>query len=139
MIRDGQTVSIEYTLKLDSGETADTNVGGEPLSYQHGESEILPDLEQALTGLAVGDEKSVTLAPEQGYGPHHEEAVRKVPLVELPEDARETGAQLAARDDDGNDFAVQVRAIEGEDAVLDFNHPLAGETLHFAVKILAIE
>lgn len=139
MIRDGQTVSIEYTLKLDGGETADTNVGGEPLSYQHGEEEILPDLEQALAGLTVGDEKSVSLSPEQGYGPHHEEAVRKVPLDELPEDARAVGAQLAARDDDGNDFEVEVCAIEADDAVLDFNHPLAGETLHFAVKILAIE
>ena len=66
MVIDGNRVSIEYTLTLHSGETADTNVGEAPLRYQHGAAQLLPDLERALTGLAVGDETTVTLSPEQG-------------------------------------------------------------------------
>lgn len=139
MIEEGRLVSIEYTVKLASGEVADSNVGADPLQYRQGAAQILPELEQAIGTLDVGESKSVTLTPEQGYGPHREEAVQAVPVTQLPEEAREEGAQLVSRDAEGNEFPVHVRAIEGENAVLDFNHPLAGQTLEFDVRVVSVE
>jgi len=87
VIENGQSVSIEYTLKLDDGTAVDTNVGEEPLTYTQGGSEILPALEEALADQAVGDTKEVKLTAEQGYGPIDTEAYQEVELDMVPEDA----------------------------------------------------
>ena len=139
MIEDGRLVSIEYTLTLDDGSTADTNVGEEPLVYTQGEGEILDALEEALAGLAVDDEKQVRIAAEQGYGPVDPDAFDQVALDDIPEDAREVGATLVAEDSEGNQRIVRVHEVRADGVVLDLNHPLAGQTLHFAVRIVAIE
>jgi len=139
VIEDGRLVSIEYTLTLDDGSTADTNVGEEPLVYTQGEGEILDALEEALAGLAVDDEKQVRIAAEQGYGPVDPDAFDQVALDDIPEDAREVGATLVAEDSEGNQRSVRVHEVRADGVVLDLNHPLAGQTLHFAVRIVAIE
>jgi len=139
MIEKGKTVSLEYTLTLEDGTVADTNVGDEPLTYEHGSEEILPALEKALAGLSVDDTKKVTLTPEEGYGPHDPEAFQTVESDLIPEDARKPGSFLVARDDDGNEQQVRVHEVGDEGVVLDLNHPLAGETLKFEVKILGVE
>jgi len=139
VIEDGRLVSIEYTLTLDDGSTADTNVGEEPLVYTQGEGEILDALEEALAGLAVDDEKQVRIAAEQGYGPVDPDAFDQVALDDIPEDAREVGAMLVAEDSEGNQRSVRVHEVRADGVVLDLNHPLAGQTLHFAVRIVAIE
>ena len=138
-VEKGRVVSIEYTLTLDSGTKVDSNVGGEPLKFTQGQSQILPALQEALVGLAVGDSKSVTLAPEEGYGPVHEEAFHEVEAQRIPPDARQVGIQLTAQDEQGNEHPIRVHEIRDDKVVLDFNHPLAGETLQFDVKILAVE
>jgi FKBP-type peptidyl-prolyl cis-trans isomerase SlyD len=138
-IGDGSRVSIEYTLKLDDGSTADSNVGGPPLIYEQGKGQILPSLEQELAGLAVNDTKKLELSPEQGYGTVDPAAIQKVPASVIPEEARQAGAQLLAQDAAGQQRPVRVKAVEGDQVVVDMNHPLAGQKLHFDVKILAIE
>lgn len=139
MIQDGRTISIEYTLKLDDGSTADTNVGEEPLVYQQGSAQILPALEQSLSGLEVGDTKQVTLSPEEGYGPVDSGAYETVNSDLIPEDARHAGAQLVAQSPDGGRRLVRVHEVKGDEIVLDLNHPLAGQTLHFDIRVLSIE
>jgi FKBP-type peptidyl-prolyl cis-trans isomerase 2 len=139
VIADGSKVSIEYTLKLDDGSTADTNVGGEPLVYEQGKGQILPTLEKELAGLEVDDTKKLKLSPEQGYGGVDPEAIQKVPASAVPEEARKAGTQLVAQDASGQQRPVRVQAVEGDQVVVDMNHPLAGQTLHFDVKILAIQ
>jgi FKBP-type peptidyl-prolyl cis-trans isomerase SlyD len=138
-IASGSTVSIEYTLKLDDGTTADSNVGGAPLVYEQGKGQILPSLEKELEGLGVNDRKKVELSPSQGYGEVDPEAVQKVPAERIPEEARQPGTQLLAEDGAGQKRPVRVKAVEGDHVVVDMNHPLAGRTLHFDVKVLAIE
>ena len=138
MIKDGSTVSIEYTLKLADGSTADTNVGGEPLVYTHGEQQILPALESELEGMKVEETREVELTPEQGYGPVHEEGIQTVPLDIIPEDARQPGAKLVGQGPQGEPIHAQVKEIKEDTAVVDLNHPLAGEDLHFEVKVLEI-
>ncbi len=139
VVEDGRTVSIEYTLSLEDGTTADSNVGGEPLVYEQGKQQILPALEEALEGMHVDDTKQVTLTPEEGYGKVNPEAFQEVEAENIPEDAREPGTMLVARDSSGNERPVRVHSVEDETVVLDLNHPLAGKILNFDVKVLAIE
>lgn len=138
VIKDGSTVSIEYTLKLADGSTADTNVGGEPLVYTHGEQQILPALEAELEGMQAEETREVQLSPEQGYGPVHEEGIQTVPLDIIPEDARQPGSKLVGQGPQGEPIHAEVKEIKEDTAVVDLNHPLAGENLHFEVKILEI-
>ncbi|MEQ8765783.1 MAG: peptidylprolyl isomerase [Planctomycetota bacterium] len=139
MIQEGSKVSLEYTLKLDDGTTADTNVGGEPLKYQHGAGEILPALEEKLAGLGTDETKTVTLPPEHGYGPVDPSAFQEVAPDVIPEEARQVDARLVAQDASGAQRPVRVDQVHDDKIVLDLNHPLAGRTLHFEVKILAVE
>lgn len=139
VVKDGATVGIEYTLKLDDGSVADTSEGGEPLVYEQGSGQILPALEENLAGLAVGEEKHVTLPPEQGYGPVREELYQAVPIEQVPEDAREVGTPLMARDAQGHERPLRVHEVRDDEIVLDLNHPLAGQTLVFDVKVVSID
>jgi FKBP-type peptidyl-prolyl cis-trans isomerase 2 len=139
VIEDGRTVSIEYTLKLDDGSTADSNVGGEALVYQQGQGQLLPALEESLVGLQADDTKSVKLSPEQGYGTRDPDALQTVPLEAIPEDARQAGAQLVSQSPEGERRIVRVHEVRETEVVLDFNHPLADQTLHFDIRILGVE
>ncbi len=139
VIENGQSISIEYTLKLDDGTTVDTNVGEDPLTYTQGSSEILPALEAALVGHAVGDTKEVKLTAQEGYGPVKIEAYQEVELNMVPEDARTVGMMLVATDPEGQQQPIKVHEVREETIILDFNHPLAGEALNFEIKILGIE
>jgi FKBP-type peptidyl-prolyl cis-trans isomerase SlyD len=139
VIENGRSVSIEYTLRLNDGTTVDTNVGQDPLTYTQGSSEILPALEEALAGHAVGDTKEVNLSAEQGYGPVNLEAYQEVELDMVPEDSRTVGTMLVASAPDGQQQPIKVHEVMDETIVLDFNHPLAGEALNFDIKILAIQ
>lgn len=138
VIINGSTVSIEYTLKLADGSTADTNVGGEPLVYVHGEQQILPALEAKLVGMKADETREVELTAEEGYGPVHEEGIQTVPLDIIPEDARHEGAKLVGQGPQGEPIHAQVKEIKEDSAVVDLNHPLAGEALRFQVKVLEI-
>jgi FKBP-type peptidyl-prolyl cis-trans isomerase 2 len=139
MIEDGNSVSIEYTLKLDDGSTVDSNVDGDPLTYTQGSNQILPALEEALLGLEVGDSKQVDLTAEQGYGPIDPRGYQEVEPDRVPEDARTVGTMLMASTPDGQQQPIRVHEVKDDMIVLDFNHPLAGEALHFDVKILDVE
>jgi FKBP-type peptidyl-prolyl cis-trans isomerase 2 len=139
VIENGKQVAIEYTLTLDDGTTVDTNVGKQPLKYKHGTGEILPALESALDGLDVDARRSVTLEPEQGYGKVDPEAFRKVPVSMVPEDARKVGTRLVAEDPSGQQHQLKVHEVGDEEVTLDLNHPLAGETLHFDIRVVAVD
>jgi FKBP-type peptidyl-prolyl cis-trans isomerase SlyD len=136
MIEAGKTVGFEYTLSLDDGSVVQSNKGAEPLTYVHGESQILPALEQQLEGLGIDDQKAVKLAAEDAYGDVKEEAFQEVPAEQIPENARQVGAQLSAQ---GYNGAIRVHEVKDETVVLDFNHPLAGENLTFDIRVVSIE
>jgi FKBP-type peptidyl-prolyl cis-trans isomerase SlyD len=135
----GTQVSIEYTLKLDDKSVFDTNVGADPLTYVHGSRQIVPGLEKALEGMKVGESKQVTVQPEEGYGKVHNEAFLELEKEKIPNDARQVGARVQGRTGDGQTVTARVAEIKDATVVLDFNHPLAGKTLHFDVKILKIQ
>ncbi|MFQ5989430.1 MAG: peptidylprolyl isomerase [Candidatus Methylomirabilales bacterium] len=135
----GTQVSIEYTLRLEDKNVLDTNVGSDPLTYVHGSQQIIPGLEKALEGMKIGDSKQVTIKPENAYGVVNEEAIVEVKKEELPQDALKEGAQLQGRDANGRTIYARVVEVKEQTVVVDFNHPLAGRTLYFDVKILDIQ
>jgi FKBP-type peptidyl-prolyl cis-trans isomerase SlyD len=137
-ITEGKSVSLEYTLTLDDKSVVESNVGKEPLTYTHGTRQIIPGLEKALEGLTVGDTKEVTVAPADGYGEKDPEALQEVQKKLVPPDALVVGSRLQGKAPDGHMVYPRVAEIKDDTVVLDFNHPLAGKTLHFDVKILDI-
>jgi len=139
VITNGHRVSIEYILSLADGTIADSNVGGKPLTYEHGTGQILPALEKELLGLSVGDTRQVSLTAAEGYGEIDTSLFHTVPASGIPEDAREVGARVTAESASGERRTARVREIKGDEIVVDLNHPLAGQAIEFDIKILAIE
>jgi FKBP-type peptidyl-prolyl cis-trans isomerase SlyD len=139
IISQGKSVAITYTLTLDTGETVDSNVDGQPLCYIHGSEEIIAGLEQALEGRRAGETLQLSVEPENGYGLVTEDAHIEVPLNHLPEDAREVGAVLTAVGPQGQELQGVITNITDAMVTIDFNHPLAGEILHFDVTIVKVE
>jgi FKBP-type peptidyl-prolyl cis-trans isomerase SlyD len=137
-ITDGTQVSLEYTLSLEDKTVVESTVGGKPMTYQHGAHEIVPGLETALTGLPKGEKKRVVVKPSEGYGAVDPKAVQEVKKSMIPEQARKVGAQLEAKGPDGQSMFPIVTAVNEDTVTLDFNHPLAGKTLIFDVKVLDI-
>jgi FKBP-type peptidyl-prolyl cis-trans isomerase SlyD len=129
---------LEYTLTLDDQSVLESNVGKEPMTYTQGAHEIVPGLETALEGMKKGERKHIAVAPADGYGPIDPQAVREVRKELIPAAAQKVGAQLQGQTDDGSTAFPIVKEIKEETVVLDFNHPLAGKTLHFDVTVLAI-
>ena len=138
-ISKGNTISIEYTLTLENKEVVDTNVGKKPLKFVQGSHEIIPGLETALEGMKIGENKQVTVPPENGYGPQNPQAILEVPIDQVPPEARRVGTVLQGKDAEGRMVHPRVAEVKDQAVVLDFNHPLAGKTLYFDVTILDIE
>lgn len=138
-VQPGAVVHLEFTLRSASGEILDSTQGRAPLVYTHGKGEIIAGLERALTGMRVGEEKEVTVAPEEAYGPLDPAAVTEVPTDRVPPEARAVGARLLGHTPSGREISVRVREIKEETILLDLNHPLAGQTLVFDVKIILVE
>jgi FKBP-type peptidyl-prolyl cis-trans isomerase 2 len=138
-IGSGSTVKLEYTLTDDKGTLLDTNKGKEPLAYTHGQGQIIPGLEKALSGLRTGDAKHVVIRPEEAYGPIKPEAVVEVPKERIPEKLQTVGAHLLGQNKDGQPLQAFVKEVKEKTIVLDTNHPLAGKALTFDVKIVGVE
>jgi len=139
----GSVVSVEYKLHLGDGVVIDASEPGEPLVYIHGESQIVPGLERELEGLEAGAALQVTVAPDDGYGLSDPGAVQRVPRSAFPDGFEPTvGLELVAQGPQGEPLPFVVRGVErsleGEIVVVDFNHPLAGKTLHFDVTVAAV-
>ena len=137
MIEQGKEVSIEYSVFLEDGTQVDTNVGKEPLIFKHGSKQILPALEDALMGLSEGETKRVKLPPDKAYGNVDPSALKEVNADLIPQDLRYVGALLVIPDEQG-DVLIRVQKLEGDKAMLDFNHPLAGQMLTFDIKVLKV-
>ena len=135
-IADKKVVAIDYTLKDDDGQVIDTSDGQDPLYYLHGADNIIPGLENALTGKSTGDALQVTIAPGDGYGERNDQLQQTVPRANFADvDEVEIGMQFRATGDDGSEVVVTVVEVGDDTVTLDGNHPLAGVTLHFDVTV----
>ncbi len=137
-VSNGKQVTLEYTMKLDDQSVVDSNVGGEPLKVTQGSHQIIPGVEKALEGMAAGEKKKVTLAPAEAYGTVDPKAFQEVDKKMVPAEAQKVGIQLEGKTADGKTVYPRISEVKNDTIVLDFNHPLAGKTLHFDVKVLDV-
>lgn len=135
-VRRGDMVQIHYTGRLSSGQVFDSTIGRSPLEFRAGGDEIIVGVSEAVIGMVEGEDKDIVVRPESGYGPRHPELEHEVPRAALPESAR-PGDPLRARSGE-NVIQVWVKKLADETAIVDANHPLAGETLHFHIKLVAL-
>jgi FKBP-type peptidyl-prolyl cis-trans isomerase SlyD len=135
VIEEGSVVSIEYTHTDDAGSVIDSNVDKEPLTYVQGAGQIVNGLEKELIGLKTGEQKKVQVKPEEGYGMPSKQAFQEFPRDTIPAEAQKAGATLMAKGQDGQAIPMRVHEVKEKTVVVDFNHPLAGKTLNFDVKI----
>jgi FKBP-type peptidyl-prolyl cis-trans isomerase SlyD len=139
MIARGKVVSIHYTLKDDAGNVVDSSAGGEPLTYLHGGGNIIPGLENALNGLAVGAAVNVVVPPAEGYGDKSGPPPQTVPRGAFPPGADiQLGMQFGVEGPGGQPIPVWVIAADQNEITLGFDHPLAGQSLHFDVQVMEI-
>ena len=139
LIGDNVVVSMHYTLTDADGTVIDSSAGAEPLDYLHGAGNIIPGLESALIGKSEGQEAQVVVQPEDGYGEVVPELIQSVDRSAFEGvDEIEVGMAFHAQSADGQMRQIEVRAIDGDEIIVDGNHPLAGVELHFDVKIVGL-
>ncbi|MEZ5561192.1 MAG: peptidylprolyl isomerase [Pseudomonadales bacterium] len=132
-------VAIHYTLTNDAGEKLDSSQGADPLNYLHGTGGLIPGLERELEGRAAGEAFSVTIQPEDAYGPVNPELIQEVPLEALAGiEGLQVGMRLQSQAPDGRVHLLTVEAIGDDSATLNANHALAGEVLHFDVSVESV-
>ncbi len=130
-------LTFHYTLRNRAGRVLDTSRGAEPLSCVEGTGQIIEGLEESLLRMGGGEKRTIIVPPERAYGLREDELIQKVPRSRLPVDDIRAGDQFQTGPD-RQDPIVTVLAIEGDEVLLDANHPLAGEELHFEVELLAV-
>jgi FKBP-type peptidyl-prolyl cis-trans isomerase SlyD len=138
-IRAGKVVGLQYTLRDADGVFIDGSDDEDPLYYLHGAENIVPGLETALEGHVIGDKLSVTVAPEDGYGPREGPGPQAVPRDAFPDDAElEEGMPFSVENEEGEEIELWVSRVEEAQVFVDVNHPLAGVTLCFDVEVTSI-
>ena len=137
--KSGDTVRIHYTGTLDDGSTFDSSKGRDPLEFKLGSGQVIPGFDTAVTGMSVGDSKTVTLPPEEAYGAHNPDGVQAFPRANIPADIPlEIGTQLKMQTPQGQPVQVVVAEVTEDSVMLDANHPLAGKALTFAIELVEI-
>ncbi len=137
IIEKGRAVVIGYELKLNNGEVVDSCTSDDPLTFIYGRGQMLPSFEKNLAGKKKGDQVLFTLNPEEGYGTRDENAVMTMPKTMFPPHVAE-GMIFEAETPDGQQALLRVTGTEGENVMVDANHPMAGETLNFKVQVIEV-
>lgn len=137
--RSGNTVHVHYTGSLADGSVFDSSNGRDPLAFTLGDSQVIPGFESAVTGMQVGEEKTVTIPAAEAYGPHRDELVLVVQRSQLPDGLDPATGQQLQLSQDGQSFVVTVTDVSDQEVVLDANHPLAGRDLTFELRLVDID
>jgi peptidylprolyl isomerase len=137
--KDGDTVRVHYTGTLDDGTEFDSSVGDDPLEFTVGGGQTISGFDQAVVGMKPGESKTVTIPPEEAYGPYRDELVQVVDRSDLPADPEpEVGQQWESRQPDGRVVKFIVIEVTESTVTLDANYRLAGETLTFEIELVEI-
>ena len=135
----GDTVLFHYTGSLRDGTVFDSSSGRDPLRVMLGSGQVIRGVDDALTGMAPGQEKTVTIAAEEAYGPHRPELLHEVERAAIPPEVDlEIGQQLEGRDTSGQSLRLTVVDVADNMVTLDANHPLAGQDLRFDLQLVEI-
>jgi FKBP-type peptidyl-prolyl cis-trans isomerase SlyD len=139
VVADGKTVKVNYTLTVD-GKVVDSSKGGAPMEFKEGAHQVIPGFEKGVMGMKTGQKKSFTVNPKEGYGLVNPKAFQEVPKKQLPANITpKAGMTLFAQGKNGKRLPVKIKEVRKDSVVIDFNHPLAGKTLHFDVQVMGIQ
>jgi FKBP-type peptidyl-prolyl cis-trans isomerase 2 len=140
VIKQGDIVKVEYEGRFPEGEVFDSTAkhGGEPMEFQVGAGMLVPGFEMAVIGMNSGEEKEVTLTPEEAYGEPNPEYVQKIPKDKFPPEAQE-GMMIGLPMPNGQQIPAVIKEIGETEVTLDLNHPMAGKTLIFKIKVVSFE
>jgi peptidylprolyl isomerase len=139
VVKNGDNVKVHYTGKLVSGEQFDSSAGREPLEFVVGAGMMIKGFDAAMPGMTVGEKKTISIAPEDGYGPRNPQAIIEFPKEQVPADMKlEPGMPLTLSDQAGNPVPVVVVEVQEEVIILDANHFLAGQELVFDIELVSI-
>ena len=132
-------VAMDFSMALDSGDILERSEKGKPYTLIVGARQVPRGLEEALLGMTEGEKLSVVVEPQDGFGPYDKRLVKEIPRSTFPEGAELTpGMAFQADGPRGQAVPFRVISVDGEAVEVDFNHPLAGQTLHFEVKIVEV-
>jgi len=136
--KNGDTVRVHYTGTLPDGRVFDSSSGRDPIEFTVGAGQVIPGFDDAVTGMQIGEEKSVTIPAESAYGPHRNELMLEVERSQFPPQVEpEIGQQFKLGQGDQT-FVVTVKDIVEDRVMLDANHPLAGQDLTFSLELVEI-
>jgi len=138
IVKNDLIIAMDYSLSVDE-EVIDSSDEREPLEFLQGHGNIIPGLEREILGMKIGESKEVNVSPAEGYGETEDDAFMEVPTNQFPENIPlEIGTEIQLQNEEGEPAYARIEKIENNIATLNFNHPLAGKELHFAIKIIAI-
>lgn len=138
-VKKGDTIKVHYHGKLTDGSTFDSSEGREPLEFEVGGGMVIPGFDEGVTGMAVGEKKTILIPADEAYGPKQEEMLMEFPRDRFPADmVPEVGMQLNMSNGSGQNFPVTITEVGDENVMLDANHPLAGEDLTFDLELVEI-
>ncbi len=138
-VENGNLIKIEYEGKLEDGTVFDSSAGREPLQFQVGAHQVIPGFEESVLGMNEGEEKDVTIEKDKAYGDPNPQLVQKVPKEQLPaEQEPQVGMMIGVQLPTGQQLPAKIAEVTDSEVTLDLNHPLAGKTLHFHIKVVEI-
>ena len=138
--KQGDTVKVHYTGRLDDGTVFDSSQGREPIEFVLGTGHVIPGFEKAVEGLEVGEQVTTKIPADEAYGPRSEELVLDVGRDQFPEGAKpQVGQRFQMTTGDGQQTLVTVTEVSDEKVQIDANHPLAGQTLNFDLELVKID
>jgi FKBP-type peptidyl-prolyl cis-trans isomerase 2 len=138
-VKSGDKVKVHYHGKLTNGETFDSSEGRAPLEFEVGSGMVIKGFDDGVTGMTVGDKKTISIPYNEGYGPSNPDMIIEMPKDRFPEDMQlEIGLPLMMSDGSGQNFQVVVTGIKEDSVMLDANHPLAGKDLVFDLELVEI-
>ena len=134
----GNVVGVYFRVTEENGQLVDETAEGFPFVFKVGSGEVIKGIEENVLGMEVGEEKDFTLSPEEAFGPYREDLVKDLPLELFPGDVK-VGQVFKTSDLEGNPVFFKVKEIKDGNVIADFNHPLAGKTLNFHLKVVFVE
>ena len=138
-VKSGDKIKVHYHGRLTNGETFDKSEGREPLEFEVGSGMVIKGFDDGVTGMAVGDKKTINIPFVEAYGPKNPDMIIDMPKDRFPKDMEiEVGMPLSMSDGQGQQFQVVVAEVQEEVVILDANHPLAGEDLIFDLELVEI-